>query len=183
MSPTIQPSKLKEEKVRQLVSCAIVSLVLGAAAGASAADPQLMAPIKKFIDSFNRGDVAGAAATHSATADLTIVDEVPPHLWNGAKAFQTWSADLETDAKKNGLTEPSVKIGAATREESDGQQAYVVVPAVYSFTQNGKAMSEKAQMTFVMKKDASGWLIHSWTWTGARPSPAAAKPAPAKPKP
>ena len=170
--------------MRQLVSCAIVSLVVaGAAAGASAADPQLTAPIEKFIDSFNKGDVAGAAATHSATADLTIVDEVPPHLWNGAKAFQTWSADLEADAKKNGITEPSVKIGAATREESDGQQAYVVVPAVYSFKQNGKTMREKAQMTVVLKKDASGWLIHSWTWTGPRPSAAASGAAPAKPKP
>lgn len=170
--------------MRQLVSCAVVSLVVGAAAGASAADPQLMAPVKKFIDSFNKGDAAGAAATHSATADLTIVDEVPPHLWNGPKAFPSWAADLEADMKKNGLTDAAVTLGAApTREESDGQNAYVVVPAVFSFKQNGKAMREKAEMTFVLKKDASGWLIHSWTWTGAKPTPAAMKTAPAKPRP
>ena len=168
--------------MRQIVSCAVVSLVVGAAGGANAADAQLMAPIHKFIDSFNKGDVAGAAATHSATADLTIVDEVPPHLWNGAKAFQSWAADLDADAKKNGMTEPAVTLGAATREESDGQNAYVVVPAVFSFKQNGKAMTEKAQMTFVLKKDASGWLIHAWTWTGARPA-AATGTSPAKPKP
>jgi ketosteroid isomerase-like protein len=168
--------------VRQLVSCAIVSLAVGAAAGASAADAQLMAPIHKFIDSFNKGDAAGAAATHSATADLTIVDEVPPHLWNGAKAFQSWAADLDADAKKNGMTEPAVKLGAAARQESDGQNAYVVVPAIFSFKQNGKAMSEKAQMTFVLKKDASGWLIHAWTWTGPKP-PSVAASVPAKPKP
>ncbi len=170
--------------MRKLVSCAVVSLVVGAAAGASAADPQLMAPVKKFIDSFNKGDAAGAAATHSATADLTIVDEVPPHLWNGSKAFQSWAADLEADMKKGGLSDASVTLGSApTREESDGQNAYVVVPAVFSFKQNGKAMREKAQMTFVLKKDASGWLIHSWTWTGGKPTPTATKTAPAKPKP
>jgi len=166
--------------VRQLVSCVVVSFVLGAAAGAGAADPQLMAPIHKFIDSFNKGDVAGAAATHSATADLTIVDELPPHLWNGVKAFQAWSADLDAQIKKEGLAEPAVTLGAPTREESDGQNAYVVVPAVYSFKQSGKAMHEKAQMTFALKRDASGWLIHAWTWTGGRPTPAAAVP---KPKP
>jgi ketosteroid isomerase-like protein len=176
-----QPSNRRRKHVRQLVSCAIVALVLAVAAGASAADAQLMAPIQKFIDSFNKGDVAGAAATHSTTADLTIVDEVPPHLWNGPKAFQSWSADLDADAKKAGLTEPAVTLGAPTRVESDGEQAYVVVPAVYSFKQNGKAMSEKAQMTFVLKKGASGWLIHAWTWTGRKPSPAG--PAPAKSKP
>jgi hypothetical protein len=168
--------------VRQLVSCAIVSLVVGAAAGAQAGDPQLTAPIHKFIDSFNKGDAAGAAATHSPTADLAIVDEVPPHLWTGPEAFQAWSADLDADMKKNGLTEGAVKIGAPTREESDGRNAYVVVPAVFSFKQNGKAMSEKAHMAFVLEKGASGWLIHAWTWTGPRPA-AAAGPAPARLKP
>jgi hypothetical protein len=168
--------------VRQLVSCAIVSLVLGAAAGAPAADAQLMAPIHKFIDSFNKGDAASAAATHSATADLTIVDEVPPHLWNGPRAFQAWGADLDADMKKNGLTEAAVTLGVPTREESAAENAYVVVPAVFSYKQNGKAMRERAQMTFVLKKDAAGWLIHAWTWTGAKPSPAAGT-APAKPKP
>jgi ketosteroid isomerase-like protein len=170
--------------VRHLVSCGIVSIVLGAAAAAHAADPQLMAPIHKFIDSFNKGDTAGAAATHSATADLAIVDEVPPHLWSGPNAFQAWGADLAADMKKNGLTDASVTLGAApTREESDGQNAYVVVPAAFSFKQNGKAMREKAQMTFVLKKDASGWLIHSWTWTGPRPTAAATGTAAPKPKP
>lgn len=38
-------------------------------------------------------------------------------------------------------------------------------------------MSEAAQMTFVLKKGAGGWLIHGWTWTGPKPSAA----APAKP--
>jgi len=46
-----------------------------------------MAPIRTFMDAFNRGDAAAAAATHSATADLTIIDEVSPHLWHGPQAF------------------------------------------------------------------------------------------------
>jgi len=25
-------------------------------------------------------------------------------------------------------------------------------------------------MTFVVKKGASGWPIHGWTWTGPKPS-------------
>ena len=36
-------------------------------------------------------------------------------------------------------------------------------------------MREAAQFTFVLKKGASGWLIHGWTWTG--PKPKAAAPA------
>jgi ketosteroid isomerase-like protein len=68
----------------------------------------------------------------------------------------------------------AVTISAPVRVETSGDRAYVVVPAVYAFKQRGAAMHEKAQMTFVLKKGASGWLIHGWTWTG--PKPSAAKP-------
>ena len=111
-----------------------------------------MAPIQTFIDSFNKGDGVAAAATHAAGTDLVIIDEVPPYVWRGAKAFQAWSADLESDAKKNAITEPMVTIGAVTRIESNGDQSYVVVPAVYTFKQRGAAMRETAQMTFVLSK-------------------------------
>jgi ketosteroid isomerase-like protein len=152
-------------------------LAAGAAASAATPDPQLMAPIRKFIDSFNKGDAVAAAATHAATADLAIIDEVPPHLWRGPQAFQAWNADLDSDAKKRGMTDPKVTISAPTREETSGDNAYVVVPAVFTFKENGKAMREAAQMTFVLKKDAGGWLIHGWTWTGPKPKAvAAAKP-------
>ena len=150
---------------------AVVWLAVGTAAGAPTPDDQLMAPIQKFIDSFNKGDAAAAAATHSATPDLTIIDEVPPYSWHGAQAFQAWGADLENYAKKHGVTDQAVAISAPTREETDGDNAYVIVPAVYTFKQGGVAMREAAQMTFRLKKGAGGWLIHAWTWTGPTPKP------------
>jgi ketosteroid isomerase-like protein len=134
----------------------------------------MTAPINKFIDAFNKGDVAGAAATHAADADLVIVDEVAPYSWHGAKAFQSWAGDLDADAKKQGITEPKVTIKAPTRVESTGSSAYVVVPAVYEFKLKDVAMRETAQMTFVLKKGASGWLIHAWAWTGPRAQKVAA---------
>jgi hypothetical protein len=157
------------------VASVLIWGVLGAPAGAQTSDAELMAPIQKFIDSFNKGDVAAAAATHASGADLVIIDEVAPHLWRGAKAFQAWSTALEADAKKNGITEPAVTLSAPTRTERNGDHAYVVVPAVYSFKQHGTAMREAAQMTFVLGKGAAGWLIHGWTWTGPKPRPAAGK--------
>jgi hypothetical protein len=147
-------------------------LALAAPSVAFAAEAQLMVPIQKFIDSFNKGDAAGAAATHSASDNLTITDEVPPFSWRGAKAFSAWAADLESDSKKRGITDQMVTISAATREETNGQQAYVVVPAVYTFKEKGVGMREAAQMTFVLKKGAAGWRIHGWTWTGPRPTAA-----------
>jgi hypothetical protein len=164
--------------MRYLTLGSVVWFLVGAVAGAQTPDPQMMAPIQKFMEAFNKGDMVAAAATHAAEADLVIIDEVSPYLWRGAQAFQAWSADLDNDAMKNGITEPMVTISAPTRIETHGNQAYVVVPAVYTFKQRGVAMREAAQMTFALKKGVSGWLIHGWTWTGpkAQPAAAAAKP-------
>jgi ketosteroid isomerase-like protein len=160
--------------MRILSVAALVSIALAAPVRAQTADADVMAPIQKFVDSFNKGDAAAAAATHAAGADLTIIDELPPFLWRGPKAFQSWSADLDSDAKKNGISDQSVTLSAPTRTERNADQAYVIVPAVYSFKQRGAAMREAAQMTFVLRRGASGWLIHGWTWTGPRPSASAA---------
>ena len=159
--------------MRILTLAAVVSLALGASASAQTADAELIAPIQQFITNFNKGDMAAAAASHASGADLVIIDEVSPYLWRGPKAFHSWAADLESDAKKNGITEPKVTLGAVTRIEKNGDQSYVVVPTVYTFKQRGTAMREAAQMTVVLRKGPTGWLIHGWTWTGPKPRPAA----------
>lgn len=160
--------------MRHLILGAIISFFvsMGSAAQPQTIDPQLVAPINKFIEAFNKGDMAGAAATHATTADLVIIDEVPPFLWRGAQAFQAWAADLEADAKKRGITDQKVTLRAPTRAETSGADAYVIVPAVYAFKEKGVDMRETAQMTFTLKKDADGWLIHGWTWTGPKPQKA-----------
>jgi ketosteroid isomerase-like protein len=160
--------------MRYLILITVVCAFLVAPAGAQAPDPQLIAPIQKFIDSFNKGDIAGASATHAAGADLTIIDEVPPFMWRGPKAFQAWSTALDSVSKQAGITDQMVTISAPTRTESNGDTAYVIVPAVYTYKEKGVAMREAAQMTFVLKKGAGGWLIHGWTWTGPKPQRAAA---------
>jgi hypothetical protein len=85
-----------------------------------------------------------------------------------------WAADLERRDKAEGVTDQHVALGAATRVESDGTQAYVIAPSVYTFKQKGVAMRAAAQMTFTLKKGASGWLIQGWTWTGPTPRKAPA---------
>jgi ketosteroid isomerase-like protein len=161
--------------MRSLLYAFAGCLLLASTARAQAVDPQLMAPITKFMDTFNKGDMAGAASTHVADAGSFIADEVPPFMWTGPKAFEAWSAALDADAKAKGMTEPAVKIGTATRSEVSGDHAYVIVPATFTYKAKGVAMHEAAQMTFVLQKGATGWLIHGWTWTGPRPKKAAAK--------
>ena len=156
--------------MKRVLASLVGSVAFFVAGGAAAADPQLMAPVHQFIDNFNKGDAKAAEASHAAS--VSIIDEPAPHIWQGTGAFKAWAAALDKDAKARGITDPSVTVSDATREEVEGDRAYLVVPSVYAFKQKGAAMKEEGQMTFALQKAASGWKIVAWTWTGPKPSPA-----------
>jgi hypothetical protein len=139
---------------------------LSASPAMAAGNAALEAPIHQFVDDFNKGDAAGAAAAFLPS--VSIIDEVPPHIWVGPKAFATWAADLAKDDMAHGISGEAVALGALKREVVSGKTAYVIVAATYSFKQNGMDMHEVSQMTFAMQKAADGWKIAGWTWTGPK---------------
>jgi len=144
-------------------------LVVGSARAAAADD--VAATISRFITAFDKGDIKAAAGTHDL-ANLIIVDEVAPYVWKGPKAFDSWLHDLTSGDAKAGITGESVAISAPSRIEIDGDNAYAVAPATYSFKDHGAPMHEPAQMTFALHRGAAGWKITAWTWTGPKPTPA-----------
>jgi len=164
-----------------LIASGAAALTLGAGLAASAAPPasEPVAALHQFIDSFNKGDVKAAAAAHAP--DVVIIDEVPPHVWRGPNAFQAWATDLDKVTKAAGQTEQKVTLGQPVRSEINGNTAYAVVPATFTYKQNGKPVAERAQMAAALRKEGGAWKITGWAWAGTVPRPAAA-PAAAKPK-
>jgi hypothetical protein len=160
---------MEVRRMRLATLGALVWCVLAVSASGAAPDAELIAPIRRFVDSFNKGDMVAAEAAH-APGDVSILDEVSPYLWRGPQAFKAWSTDLSSDARERGITEQVVELSDPTREETSGDHAYVVVPAVYTFKERGKAMREQAQFVFALQKGATGWLIHGWAWTGPKAS-------------
>lgn len=65
-----------------------------------------------------------------------------------------------------------MKYGEPTRTEIGGNVAYVIVPTVYNYKQDGRPTTEEGQMTFVLHAEDGGWKISSWTWSGVKPHPA-----------
>ena len=150
----------------------IALLGISAAAGAAAPEAQVMARIRLFIDSFNKGDMKAAAAALSP-GGLAIIDDVSPHVWAGPNASETWSKALAASDQTEGNTDGAVTIGKPTREVVSSDRGYVVVPAVYTYKAKGVAMREAAQMVYALQKGTSGWQITGWTWVGTTPKPAA----------
>ncbi len=154
--------------MRLFTTIAAGSIAIAAAASSATTNDPIAAPVRQFIDAFNKNDVKAAEATHAA--DVSIIDEVPPYSWRGPGAFKAWVGDLMANDKKAGISGEMVALSAPIRFETAGDRAYVVCPAVYHFKQHGLAMSEPARMTFVEQKSAAGWKIIAWTWTGPKPT-------------
>ncbi len=75
-------------------------------------------------------------------------------------------------AAATGVTDGSVKVGDPTRSVVGADDAYVMVPALYTYKEKGVAMAEEGQMTYVLYGVAGVWKISGWTWTGVTPHPA-----------
>ena len=146
----------------------IVLLSISATAGAAAPDPQVVAPIRQFIDSFNKGDTKAAAATHTPSG-VTIIDEIAPFVWAGPGAFDAWSKALAAFDQKEGNSDGAVALGEPTSVYVSGDRGYVVAPVIYTFKTKDVAMRETAQIVVALQKGTGGWKIASWTWVATTP--------------
>lgn len=141
------------------------TLVLGTMGAKVAPQQAVMATIHQFFDSLNKGDLKTALAACGSPA--VVIDEIPPHAWQGATACADWANDFVTAAKQQGITSPDVTLSAPVHVDIDpnGDRAYAVVPATYAFQMNGKPQSEDALFTATLQKTAAGWRMTGWAWS------------------
>ena len=148
----------------QKIFITLTIAVLAAGPAVASEETDVMAPVHQFVDGFNKGDTKSALA--ACAEQTSIIDEFPPHEWHGAGACSNWANDFDADAKKNGITDGIVTLSKPRHIDITAERAYVVVPANYTFKQNGKAMKETGSMfTFALQKSTAGWRIVGWAWT------------------
>lgn len=147
---------------RIIVAIAVALLATGPAVASDMTD--VMAPIKQFLDGFNKGDPKMAIA---ACADQTsIIDEFAPHEWHGPGACAKWLDDFVADTKKNGVTDGHVTFGKPRHVDITADRAYVVIPTTFAFKLKGKPTKESgATITLALQKVDAGWRITGWAWT------------------
>lgn len=152
-------------------------LVLSSTSGAATPEEQVLVPIHAFADAFNKGDMKAAAATQ-LPAGVSIIDDVPPHVWIGPTAFADWGKALESADQAQGKTDEHAVLGKPTKVVIGTDRAYVVTPVAYTFKQKGAPMTESAHLVFALQKQTGGWLIAGWTWAGSTPKPAVVAKSP-----
>ena len=146
----------------------LLALVLCSPAVIPATGDDASAPVRQFIDGFNSGNVQSAFAAYSS-GPVTIIDEFAPHIWTGPNAAHEWADAYDKHAQVTGVTDGKVTYGKPTRTELSADVAYVVMPTVYLYKENGKPLREEGQVTAVLHRESGTWKIRSWTWSGVKP--------------
>jgi ketosteroid isomerase-like protein len=144
------------------IAAAVIFMLPCSSQNLFAADKDdIVATIHQFADNLDPKTIdKGLAACDSSTS---IIDEFPPHVWNScadwAKAFGEYN-------DKNAVTDADAKILAPWSVDVDGDRAYAVAPATYTYKQKGKLMKEPhAVFTAAFRKTDAGWRITAWTWS------------------
>jgi hypothetical protein len=147
---------------------ALLAFVLLAPAVVPATGDDAAAPVRQFIDGFNSGNTQSAFAAY-ASGPITIVDEFAPHIWTGPNAARDWADAYDKHAQATGVTDGKVTYGKPTRIEEVADAAYVVMPTIYLYKENGKPLKEEGQITAVLNRESGVWKIRAWTWSGVKP--------------
>jgi ketosteroid isomerase-like protein len=146
-----------------MIRVLLAAVLLAVASPAFASDKSdVAATVNAYNDLLNKNDFPTAGKYF--TPEAAIIDEFAPHAWIGPKAFEQWGADYGVYAKAEKMTDPFVKVGPARHIKVDGDTAYAVFPAVFTFKRAGKPVSEPALWTLALKKSGGAWKIVAWSW-------------------
>ena len=121
-----------------------------------------MAPVHQFVEGFNKGDMKSAVA--ACADEASVIDDFPPHEWQGAGACGKWADGFNAVAKKEGITDARIVLGTPRHVDVTDDYAYVVVPVTLISTQKGKQKTLPGLFTAALHKETVGWRITGWAW-------------------
>lgn len=143
-----------------MTAVAVTSLVTMPAAASDRTD--VIAMVKQYADALTKADkdaFQGLCAPQAA-----IIDDVPPHIFQGSAACTEWWDALHALDQREGISAERLAMGKPKRVATE-DRAYVVTPAIFSYKLKGKATSENGIWTLALQKLTSGWRITGWTWS------------------
>ncbi len=157
---------MKETKMRNtilpLMTAAAVTFLVAMPAAASD-QTDVVAVVKRYAEAVTKADkdaFQGLCAPQAA-----IIDDIQPYVFQGSAACTEWWDALHALDKQAGISAERLAIGTPKRVVVTGDHAYVVTPAIFSYSLKGKATSQDGSWTLALQKLPNGWHITGWTWS------------------
>jgi len=135
-----------------VIACTLFSFCASAQSDAVAKDAK--ATIAKWINDFNTGDFESFI---SACAPQTaVVDGFPPYAW---LTCADWINDYQANNEALQATHGTLEIGESIYEEFNGNHAYLIYPATFSDTQQGKPVVYRGTWTITLEAQGNAWVF------------------------
>ena len=147
---------------KNLLAFALTLPALTIAQAIASEKTDAMAPVHQFIEGFNKGDIKLAVA--ACADEASVIDDFPPHVWQGAGACEKWAAGFDAIAKKEGITDARITLGEPRHVDVTDDCAYVVVPVTLISRQKGKQKKLPSMFTATLHKETGRWRITGWAW-------------------
>jgi ketosteroid isomerase-like protein len=149
--------------VALIVFVAVLEMAAAAATLAASEQGAVMATVRQFVNGFNAGSIK--TMTLACASPASIVDDLPPHEWQGPTACADWAKTYAAYAARYGISDSIVTLGRPWHVDITGDRAYVVVPAAYTYRQHGRRLSQSGSVyTLALRKVGPRWLITGWAW-------------------
>jgi hypothetical protein len=152
--------------VRRLIANALAFILIASlfTAPARADDKSdINAVVTRMAHALNTGDQK-VFASLVAPATQAVIDEIPPHYWNGPNAISNWYRDFGSVNKALGVTDALSMFSAAKYIEVDGNRAWATFPMVYTYKMKGAAQRETGTLSIALEKVAAGWRVLGFAW-------------------
>ncbi len=142
---------------------AVFAIVMSVFMPALASDKDdVMAVVQKWADGFNSNDIEASRAV--CAPDAVVLDDFPPHVWQGTDACGEWFKGYVAYTKKASVTAGKILVGVPSHLDVESGFAYLVAPVTLSFNKKSKPVKEKGVVTMALHKSESGWRITGWAW-------------------
>lgn len=139
-----------------------IAIAIGTLAPASE-KTDVMQVVQRWADAFGRRSFDTSNAP--CADDAVVIDDFPPHVWQGAGACSRWFKAFEAWAATNGATDAVIEMAKPGHFESTAGFAYLVAPVTLSYGKAGKRVDFPGTLTMSLRKSASGWLVSGVAWT------------------
>jgi hypothetical protein len=157
-------SSIERIKIRVLniiFAAALAAAPLALAHGTAEDEGAALAVVNTFLSGFNSGDEPKMLA--ACASQMTIIDDIPPHIWQGPTACRQWKKAVDAFLKETGETHVTVTLGTPSHNDVTGDRAYIVAPLTFKYMQSRKPVVDTgSQMIVSLQKRAAGWRMTGW---------------------
>ncbi|MBS0578122.1 MAG: DUF4440 domain-containing protein [Proteobacteria bacterium] len=142
----------------------IVLGMTGSAQAATADHTDIEAAVQRWAVAFSSGSFA--RDNTPCAEDAVVIDDLPPHVWQGPGACSRWFDAFKAWATKNAATEAAISFGPMRHLDVEGAVAYLVAPVTLSYRRAGQRVNFPGTITITLRtqEPGSGWRITGAAW-------------------